>query len=73
MHRFLCRAETLAGEVKDLQGELADYNAIVDKLNTNAGFDDLEEDWKTLKHHNQRESTALEKLFAQNQVRNFHN
>merc|ERR1712168_950929 len=37
------RAETLAGEVKDLQGELADYNAIVDKLNTNAGFEDLEE------------------------------
>ena len=57
--------------MKDLQGELADYNAIVDKLNTNAGFDDLEEDWKTLKHHNQRESTALEKLFAQNQVGNF--
>jgi len=32
------RAENLAAEIKSLQGELADYNAIVDKLNTNAGL-----------------------------------
>ena len=24
----LCRAETLASEIKDLQGELADYNTV---------------------------------------------
>uniref|UniRef100_A0A3Q3VWA7 Intraflagellar transport 74 homolog n=1 Tax=Mola mola TaxID=94237 RepID=A0A3Q3VWA7_MOLML len=29
------RAEALAGEIKDLQGQLADYNMLVDKLNTN--------------------------------------
>lgn len=60
------RAETLAGEVKDLQGELADYNTIVDKLNTNAGFEDLEEDCKVLKQQNERDSSSMEKLFAQN-------
>jgi len=61
------KAEMLAGEVKDLQGELADYNTIVDKLNTNSGFDDLEEDRKMLKQQNERESNNMERLFSQNQ------
>ncbi|XP_057299640.1 intraflagellar transport protein 74 homolog [Hydractinia symbiolongicarpus] len=61
------RAEALASEIKDLQGELADYNAIVDKLNTNAGFEDLEEDYQILKQQNEKESKAIDTLFAQKQ------
>lgn len=61
------RAEALALEIKDLQGELADYNAIVDKLNTNAGFEDLEEDYQILKQQNEKESKAIDTLFAQKQ------
>ena len=28
------RAEQLAGEIRELQGEMADYNTLLDKLNT---------------------------------------
>lgn len=28
------RAEILAAEIKELQGEMADYNTLMDKLNT---------------------------------------
>ena len=33
---FLCipRAEVLAGEIRELQREMADYNTLMDKLNT---------------------------------------
>ncbi|XP_066929512.1 intraflagellar transport protein 74 homolog [Clytia hemisphaerica] len=61
------RAENLAAEIKSLQGELADYNAIVDKLNTNAGFEDLKEDCEWLKSQNDKEAKTIDKLFAQKQ------
>jgi len=61
------RAESLASEIKSHQGELADYNAIVDKLNTNAGFEDLKEDYEWLKSQNDKEAKTIDKLFAQKQ------
>ena len=30
----LIRAESLAGEIRELQGEMADYNTLMDKVNT---------------------------------------
>uniref|UniRef100_A0AAR2M0C6 IF rod domain-containing protein n=1 Tax=Pygocentrus nattereri TaxID=42514 RepID=A0AAR2M0C6_PYGNA len=38
-------AEGLAGEIKDLQGQLADYNMLVDKLNTNTEMDEVMNDF----------------------------
>uniref|UniRef100_A0A8C0H686 Intraflagellar transport 74 n=1 Tax=Chelonoidis abingdonii TaxID=106734 RepID=A0A8C0H686_CHEAB len=35
------RAETLAGEIKEFQGQLADYNMLVDKLNTNTDMEEV--------------------------------
>ena len=32
--KLFCRAEVLAGEIRQLQGEMADYNTLMDKLNT---------------------------------------
>jgi len=58
------RAETLAGEIKDLQGELSDYNTIVDKLNINSGFEDLEEDYEMLKQQNEREAKNIDEVFS---------
>lgn len=63
------RAENLAAEIKSLQGELADYNTIVDKLNTNAGFEDLKEDHEMLKAQNDKEAKSIDRLFAQKQDR----
>ena len=33
------RAEVLAGEIHELQGEMADYNILMDKLNTDTEMD----------------------------------
>eukprot|EP00794_Sanderia_malayensis_P007768 gene7768-8614_t len=61
------RAESLAGEIKDLQGQLADCNMLVDKLNTNSSFDDLKEDYEILKSQNEKETKAIDELFSQRQ------
>ena len=36
---FPSRAEVLATDIKELQGEMADYNTLMDKLNTDTEID----------------------------------
>ncbi|KAB0390179.1 hypothetical protein E2I00_007974 [Balaenoptera physalus] len=43
------RAETLAVEIKEFQGQLADYNMLVDKLNTNTEMEEVMNDYNMLK------------------------
>lgn len=43
------KAEALAGELKSHQGELADYNIVVDKMNVNEGVEDIETECAELK------------------------
>lgn len=43
------KAESLASELKLLQGELADYNIVIDKMNVNEGVDDIEHECNELK------------------------
>lgn len=38
---FSQRAESLAAQIKELQGEMADYNTLMDKLNTDTEIDDI--------------------------------
>lgn len=57
------RAETLASEIKDLQGELGDYNTLVDKLTTDEDIQDVEFDLNDLRAANERESRKIEDLF----------
>ncbi|TTG32363.1 Dynamin-3 [Bagarius yarrelli] len=40
---YVKRSQRLAGEIKDLRGQLADYNVLVDKLNTNTDMDEEKE------------------------------
>ncbi|XP_065069175.1 intraflagellar transport protein 74 homolog [Rhopilema esculentum] len=61
------RAENLATEIKELQGQLTDYNTLVDKLNTSSSFDDLKEDYELLKLQNEKETKAIDDLFSQRQ------
>uniref|UniRef100_A0A8D0D902 Intraflagellar transport 74 n=1 Tax=Sander lucioperca TaxID=283035 RepID=A0A8D0D902_SANLU len=49
------RAEGLAAEIKDLQGQLADYNMLVDKLNTNTEMEEMMNDYNILKAQNDSE------------------
>lgn len=57
------RAEVLASEIRDLQGELGDYNTLVDKLTTDEDIQDVEMDLQDLKNGNEREARKIEELF----------
>ncbi|XP_048042603.1 LOW QUALITY PROTEIN: intraflagellar transport protein 74 homolog [Megalobrama amblycephala] len=59
------RAEVLAGEIKDLQGQLADYNMLVDKLNTNTEMDEVINDIIMLKAQNDREAQSMDVIFTE--------
>ncbi|XP_055885868.1 intraflagellar transport protein 74 homolog [Biomphalaria glabrata] len=57
------RAETLAGEIRDLQGELGDYNTLVDKLTTDEDIQDVEFDCDNLRAENDRNAKRMEDGF----------
>uniref|UniRef100_T1JMT6 Intraflagellar transport protein 74 homolog n=1 Tax=Strigamia maritima TaxID=126957 RepID=T1JMT6_STRMM len=59
------RAKALAQEINDLQGELGDYNMLVDKLNTDTDADDVLREYDELKAQNEQESNNVENIFAQ--------
>lgn len=64
--RFLSyekRAEALAAEIRDLQGELGDYNTLVDKLTTDEDIRDVENDFNDLKAQNAKEIKNMERIF----------
>lgn len=57
------RAEALASEIRDLQGELGDYNTLVDKLTTDEDIHDVEFDCENLKAENDRNAKRMEDGF----------
>ncbi|XP_022521479.2 intraflagellar transport protein 74 homolog [Astyanax mexicanus] len=59
------RAEGLAGEIKDFQGQLADYNMLVDKLNTNTEMDEVMNDFNMLRAQNDREAQSMDVIFTE--------
>ncbi|XP_029935458.1 intraflagellar transport protein 74 homolog isoform X1 [Myripristis murdjan] len=63
------RAEGLAGEIKDLQGQLADYNMLVDKLNTSTEMEEMMNDYNILKAQNDREAQSIDVIFTERRER----
>ncbi|CAJ1081947.1 intraflagellar transport protein 74 homolog [Xyrichtys novacula] len=63
------RAEGLAGEIKDLQGQLADYNMLVDKLNTNTEMEEMINDYNMLKAQNDSEAEGIDSIFTERRER----
>nr|XP_015217918.1 PREDICTED: intraflagellar transport protein 74 homolog isoform X1 [Lepisosteus oculatus] len=59
------RAEALASEIKDMQGQLADYNMLVDKLNTNTEMDEVINDFNMLRGQNDREAQSIDVIFTE--------
>ncbi|XP_059142911.1 intraflagellar transport protein 74 homolog [Physella acuta] len=57
------RAEGLASEIRDLQGELGDYNTLVDKLTTDEDIQDVEFDCENLRTENDRNAKRMEDGF----------
>ncbi|KAM9367577.1 intraflagellar transport protein 74 homolog [Phaethornis superciliosus] len=62
------RAETLAGEIKEFQGLLGDYNMVVDILNTNTDISEVIRDYNTLKVQNDRDAQSVDKIFTERQA-----
>ncbi|GFS09394.1 intraflagellar transport protein 74-like protein [Elysia marginata] len=63
------RAEALASEIRDLQGELGDYNTLVDKLTTDEDIHDVEFDCENLKSENDRNAKRMEDGFEMKKQR----
>lgn len=61
------KAESLAGEIKELQGHLGDYNTLVDKLNTDTEMEEVQEDFNQLKVENDLESKNIDTIFTTRQ------
>ncbi|NXH92720.1 IFT74 protein, partial [Edolisoma coerulescens] len=62
------RAEALAGEIKDFQGQLADYNMVVDILNTSTDMAEVIRDYNMLKVQNDRDAQSMDKIFTERQA-----
>ncbi|NXM85879.1 IFT74 protein, partial [Oenanthe oenanthe] len=62
------RAEALAGEIKDLQGQLADFNMVVDILNTSTDMAEVIRDYNMLKVQNDRDAQSIDKIFTDRQT-----
>ncbi|VDL34080.1 unnamed protein product [Hymenolepis diminuta] len=58
-------AENLAAELKDLQGELGDYNTLIDKATLGHDISSFELDWEDLKAANDRAEVSLEHHFEE--------
>ncbi|MEE6459055.1 hypothetical protein FKM82_000525 [Ascaphus truei] len=63
------RAEALAVEIKEQQGQLADYNMLVDKLNTNTDMEEVLNDYNMLKSQNDREAQSIDVIFTEREAR----
>ncbi|XP_068438150.1 intraflagellar transport protein 74 homolog [Clinocottus analis] len=63
------RAEGVATEIKDLLGQLADYNMLVDKLNTNTEMEEMIKDYNILKAHNDSEAESIDSIFTERRER----
>ncbi|XP_041475189.1 intraflagellar transport protein 74 homolog [Lytechinus variegatus] len=61
------KAEGVAAEIKELQGQLGDYNTLVDKLNTDTEMDEVQEDYNQLKVENDLESKNIDTIFTTRQ------
>ncbi|XP_044594233.1 intraflagellar transport protein 74 homolog [Cotesia glomerata] len=59
------RAKELAAELTELQGQLADYNIVMDKVASNVNKEDMEEDVREIKASNERLALEIESLFEQ--------
>ncbi|GFG30226.1 hypothetical protein Cfor_11146 [Coptotermes formosanus] len=61
------RVKEMAAELTELQGQLADYNLVVDKVNTDTEKGEVDAECKELKEQNDQALAELEQLLSQRQ------
>ena len=59
------RLEDLNGEVRQLEGQLADYNLALDKLRTNTRPEDVKNTFHHVKNNNDKLKAELDDIFIQ--------
>lgn len=62
---FEKRAEMLNNEITDLQGNLHDYNTIIDRMNMSQELNEVLEDLNGIRSRNDREVESVERLLEQ--------
>lgn len=59
------RLEELNNEVRQLEGQLADYNLALDKLRTNTRPEDVKNTYHHVKNNNEKLKSELDEIFLQ--------
>lgn len=59
------RAEELNQQIEEYRGELADYNMVLERLNTASSSTELKNDFSDLKLKNEQETKSLDLLFIE--------
>ncbi|NWU18402.1 IFT74 protein, partial [Cephalopterus ornatus] len=62
------RAEALAGEIKEFQGQLADFNMVMDILNTSTDMAEVIHNYNMLKVQNDQDAQSMDKIFTERQA-----
>ncbi|XP_017941632.1 intraflagellar transport protein 74 homolog isoform X1 [Manacus vitellinus] len=62
------RAEALASEIKEFQGQLADFNMVMDILNTSTDMAEVSRDYNMLKVQNDQDAQSMDKIFTERQA-----
>jgi intraflagellar transport protein 74 len=63
--KLATRQQTLEEEVKTMQGDLADYNLMVDKSRTNADPEEIEKEYAMAKTKNTAETGAIDSIVTE--------
>ena len=64
-NKLEARLEELNNEVRQLEGQLADYNLALDKLRTNTRPEDVKNTYKHVKNNNEKLKVELDEIFIQ--------
>lgn len=59
------KAEELNAQIEESRGDLADYNMVLERLNTASSLSDIRSDYTNLKLHNDQEQKSLDFLFIE--------
>ncbi|KAJ1503503.1 Intraflagellar transport protein 74 [Coelomomyces lativittatus] len=59
------RAQTTSQELRDIQGQLGDYNTLIDKLHTDTDLEDIQKLAKELNVKNTREQQSVDSIFME--------
>ncbi|MGK3945894.1 hypothetical protein ABK046_47055, partial [Streptomyces caeruleatus] len=64
-NKLEARLEELNNEVRQLEGQLADYNLALDKLRTNTRPDDVKNTYQHVKNNNEKLKSELDEIFIE--------